>query len=154
MNQGKDHTKKTAQAIMTAKAGAFMGINSMRSILYFMQAGNDISRSRITESFFAFENFTRYVYNTVIYYQHKLNSLIISLLYFFTLHFFLFRSEPKVKWSSRQGLVPDEVSYFPSMSYGKNTYETFIFSGVVVLTDAYLPIRELTGKQPCFISSE
>lgn len=61
MNQGKDHTKKTAQAIMTAKAGAFMGINSMRSTSYFMQAGNDISMSRVKESFYAFENFTRYV---------------------------------------------------------------------------------------------
>ncbi|KDR15355.1 CD109 antigen [Zootermopsis nevadensis] len=125
VNQGKDHTKKTAQAIMTANAGAFMGINSMRSTLYFMQAGNDISRSRITESFFAFENFTR--------------------------------SEPKVKWRSRQGLIPDEVSYFPSMSYGLNSYETLRFSGVVVLTDAYLPIRELAdtcrgkeGYKPCF----
>jgi hypothetical protein len=66
VNQGKDHTKKTAQAIMTAKAGAFMGINSMRSTAYFMQAGNDISRSRVTESFYAFENFTRYALFTVI----------------------------------------------------------------------------------------
>jgi len=45
---------------MPAKAGAFMGINSMRRTTYFMQAGNDISMSRVTESFYAFENFTRY----------------------------------------------------------------------------------------------
>jgi hypothetical protein len=61
VNQGKDHTKKTAQAVMTAKAGAFMGINSMRRPSYFLQAGNDISMSRVTESFYAFENFPRYV---------------------------------------------------------------------------------------------
>ncbi|PNF42789.1 hypothetical protein B7P43_G13621 [Cryptotermes secundus] len=125
VNQGKDHTKKTAQAVMTAKAGAFMGINSVRSTAYFMQAGNDINRSRVTESFYAFENFTR--------------------------------AEPKVKWRSRQGLLPDEVSYFSRMSYGKNSYETLTFSGVVIFTDAYLPIRKLTdschekkGYKPCF----
>jgi hypothetical protein len=64
-----------------------------------------------------------------------------------------FRSEPKVKWRSRQGLVPDEVSYFQSKSYGKNSYETLIFSGVLVFTDANLPIRKLEGKQYCCIST-
>lgn len=65
----------------------------------------------------------------------------------FTLLSIFFRAEPKVKWRSRQGLLPDEVSYFPSMSYGKNSFETLTFSGVVVFTDAYLPIRKLIGKQ-------
>jgi len=64
-----------------------------------------------------------------------------------------FRSEPKVKWRSRQGLVPDEVSYFQSRSYGKNSYETLIFSGVIVFTDAHLPIRKLDGKHYCCIST-
>jgi len=64
-----------------------------------------------------------------------------------------FRSEPKVKWRSRQGLVPDEVSYFHSRSCGKNSYETFIFLGVIVFTDAHLPIRKLDGKKYCCIST-
>jgi hypothetical protein len=141
VNQGKDHTKKTAQAIMTAKAGAFMGINSMRSPAYFRQAGNDISRSRVTASFYAFENFTRYALLFSNYFWHI----------YFPLSaypsFYSFRAEPKVKWKSRQGILPDEISYFPRMSYGTNSYETLIFSGVVIFTDAYLPIRKLTGKQ-------
>jgi len=64
-----------------------------------------------------------------------------------------FRSEPKVKWRSRQGLVPDEASYFHSRIYGKNSYETLIFSGVIVSTDAHLPIRKLDGKNYCCIST-
>jgi hypothetical protein len=40
------------------------------------------------------------------------------------------------------------------MSYGKNSYETLIFSSVVIFTDAYLPIRKLIGKQFYYISSE
>ena len=46
---------------MPAKAGAFMGINSMRTLSYYMQAGNEISKSRVIESLFSFENRTRYV---------------------------------------------------------------------------------------------
>lgn len=148
VNQGKDHTKKTAQAVMTAKAGAFMGINSMRSTAYFMQAGNDISKSRVTESFYAFENFTRYalLYSNYCWHKFLPSSVYPS--------FSSFRAEPKVKWRSRQGLLPDEVSYFPRMNYGKNSYETLTFSGVVIFTDAYLPIRKLIGKQYYFFSSE
>ncbi|CAG2068632.1 unnamed protein product, partial [Timema podura] len=43
---------------MPADAGAFMGIHAQRSASYFMQAGNDISKSRVVDSFFLFENFT------------------------------------------------------------------------------------------------
>ncbi|PSN51286.1 hypothetical protein C0J52_05303, partial [Blattella germanica] len=95
VNQGKDHTKKTAEAVMTAKAGAFMALNSIRSISYFMQAGNEMTRSRVTET-------------------------------------------PKIKWISRQGLQPDEVKYFTSMSHGKDSNETFTDAGVIVFTDAYM----------------
>ncbi|KAJ4443778.1 hypothetical protein ANN_05556 [Periplaneta americana] len=126
VNLGKDHTKKTAEAIMTANAGSFMAINSMRSSSYFMQAGNEMSKSRMIESFFEFENFTR--------------------------------SEPKVKWRSRQGLYPDEVAYVRSMSHGKNSNETFINAGVIVFTDAILPVKEISnlcdgkpGFKPCFV---
>ncbi|KAJ8867275.1 hypothetical protein PR048_031074, partial [Dryococelus australis] len=59
MNQGKDHTMKTVQALMPADAGSFMGINSHRAAVYLMQAGNDISKSRVVNSFFKFENFSR-----------------------------------------------------------------------------------------------
>jgi hypothetical protein len=45
------------------------------------------------------------------------------------------------------------VSYFHSRSYGKDSYETLIFSGVVIFTDAHLPIRKLDGKDYCCIST-
>ncbi|XP_063236923.1 thioester-containing protein 1 allele S1-like [Bacillus rossius redtenbacheri] len=59
VNQGKDRTMRTAQAIMPADAGAFMGINAQRAAPYRAQAGNDVSKSRVADSFFKFENFSR-----------------------------------------------------------------------------------------------
>ncbi|CAG2064382.1 unnamed protein product [Timema podura] len=110
---------------MPADAGAFMGIHAQRSASYFMQAGNDISKSRVVDSFFLFENFTR--------------------------------SEPKVVWKSREGLVPDESVYLTSMNDGVDTNQTFTLANLAVFTDAHVPARPRTevcdtkeGYVPCF----
>ncbi|XP_066991727.2 CD109 antigen isoform X2 [Anabrus simplex] len=62
MNQGKDHTKQSVEAVMNAEAGAFMGIQAQRSSAYRIQAGNDISKSRVMASLYLLENSSRSEY--------------------------------------------------------------------------------------------
>ena len=45
----------------------------------------------------------------------------------------------------REGLQPDEVSYFPAPNYGVDANRTFAFSQLVVFTDAAVPLLPSTG---------
>ena len=61
------------------------------------------------------------------------------------LKFLFYRPLSKVKWRSREGLVPDEVVYLPNMAGGRDSHETFMSSGIIVFTDAHIAVKNENG---------
>ncbi|XP_014256603.1 CD109 antigen-like [Cimex lectularius] len=57
LNQGKDHKGDIVEIIVSGDEGAYISVNSVRAIAYKLQAGNELSMSRMTESLMAFERF-------------------------------------------------------------------------------------------------
>lgn len=60
MNTGKDHKSERVEVRASGGEGAFIGVLAVRAAIYRIQAGNDISLSRMTDQFMLFENKTRY----------------------------------------------------------------------------------------------
>ncbi|GLH03267.1 Uncharacterized protein GBIM_09200 [Gryllus bimaculatus] len=56
MNQGKDPTMRTAEAVTRARAGAFMGLHAERGVSFRTQAGNAISKARALLAFHRLDN--------------------------------------------------------------------------------------------------
>ena len=59
---------------------------------------------------------------------------------------YYFRSVHKVRWASRDGSVADNTVYLPSMDYGLDVNETFLFSGLVAFSTLGLSMSPNSGR--------
>lgn len=60
MNTGKDYRIERVEALASGGEGAFIGIQASRSVVYSLQGGNEITRSRIANNFLKFEKNSRF----------------------------------------------------------------------------------------------
>ncbi|CAH1397187.1 unnamed protein product, partial [Nezara viridula] len=59
LNTGKDFRGNMVELIVSGDEGAYICAHSVRSSIYFMQAGNEITESRVINSLSALENFKK-----------------------------------------------------------------------------------------------
>lgn len=59
MNTGKDFHGDRVELLVSGDAGAYICAHSVRSIAYHMQAGNELTESRVVESLIALETFIK-----------------------------------------------------------------------------------------------
>ena len=67
LNTGKDFKGDMVEMIVSGDEGAYICAHSVRSSIYFMQAGNEMTESRILNSLFALENFKKLVDITFLF---------------------------------------------------------------------------------------
>lgn len=71
VNTGKDFRNERIEALASGGEGAFIGIQATRSIVYHMQGGNEITRSRMTNNFLMFEkNFKLVIFLCILCVVH------------------------------------------------------------------------------------
>uniref|UniRef100_A0A1B6EA02 Alpha-2-macroglobulin domain-containing protein n=1 Tax=Clastoptera arizonana TaxID=38151 RepID=A0A1B6EA02_9HEMI len=65
LNTGKDYKAERVEIRVSGDVGAFIGVNSLRAVSYLMQAGNQLTESRVADSLMSFENFYRSIQKVV-----------------------------------------------------------------------------------------